>query len=265
MKRIGFILNLGLTVSISVLVTAVIFLATGAFAKSSNPFTPTDGEPSLHYQGRLLDPATGNPRSDGTYPMVFSLYTVASAGSPLWTETKDVSVSDGIFSTLLGDTNVLNPAIFNGQELWLGITVGADPQMTPRQPLVYVPHAFYALNSDTVDGYHSYQFAQASHSHSTLPIAYGSVRFDGVLGVGSYNVDSVSWNNSLDRYEIDLNGVYYSIDDVTVATVSGSSSSCPGGASARQSSVSGLLLIYVVNQSGVEIQCSFRFVSYAGQ
>ena len=78
MKKIGFILNLGLTVSISVLVTAVIFLATGAFAKSSNPFTPTDGEPSLHYQGRLLDPATGNPRSDGTYPMVFSLYTAAS-------------------------------------------------------------------------------------------------------------------------------------------------------------------------------------------
>ena len=94
--------------------------------------------------------------------------------------------------------------------------------------------------------------------------AYGSVRWDGVLGVGSYNVDSVSWNGSLNRYEISLTGIYYSIDDVTVATVSGDSGSCVGGASARQSSVSGKLLIYVVDKNNNEIQCSFRFISFHG-
>ncbi|MBI3943372.1 MAG: hypothetical protein HY326_10205, partial [Chloroflexi bacterium] len=30
--------------------------------------------PLLHYQGRLLDPATGNPKPDGNYSMIFSLY-----------------------------------------------------------------------------------------------------------------------------------------------------------------------------------------------
>jgi hypothetical protein len=97
--------------------------------------------PLLQYQGRLTDPGTGEPVADDTYSMVFSLYDVASGGSPLWTETKDVTVQGGLFSTALGDTTALDPGLFDGQALWLGIAVGADAEATPRQQVLPVAYA----------------------------------------------------------------------------------------------------------------------------
>jgi hypothetical protein len=97
--------------------------------------------PLLQYQGRLSDPGTGDPVADDTYAMTFSLYDVDSGGSPLWTETKDVTVQGGLFSTALGDTTALDTGLFNGQALWLGITVGADAEATPRQQLLPVAYA----------------------------------------------------------------------------------------------------------------------------
>ena len=220
---------------------------------------PAHAGPELHYQGRLLDPATGAPKADGSYSMVFSLYTQVSGGAPFWTEIKDVTVSQGVFSTLLGDTNPLDPADFDGLELWLGISVGADPQMTPRQRLAYVPYAAFASDADTVDGLDSSSFARAG------PAAYGKVLSPGTLRAGSYNVSSVVWNATLSRYEITISGMCYGIDDVTVATVGGDAGSCPAGTVVRQSSVSCNLLIYILESGGTKRQCSFDFVTYAGQ
>jgi hypothetical protein len=97
--------------------------------------------PVLQYQGRLTDPDTGEPVDDGSYTMAFRLYDVESGGSWLWSETKDVSVQGGVFSTALGDTEALDPGLFNGQALWLGIKVGADDEATPRQPILPVAYA----------------------------------------------------------------------------------------------------------------------------
>lgn len=221
--------------------------------------------PKVHYQGRLLDPSTGQPKPDGTYTMLFGLYTTSTGGSPLWTETKDVTVSKGIFSTLLGDTTPLTVSIFNGQDLWLGVTVGSDPQLAPRQPIAFVPYAVYANNADLLDGYNSSSFASSSHSHSVLPRGYGYVSQYTGLRPGSYNVDSVTWSATYLRYEITLTGFYYSIDDVTVATILGDAGNCPAGAIIRTGSVSGKLLVYILNSAGDHIQCSFHFATFAGQ
>ena len=99
----------------------------------------------LSYQGRLLNPATLQPQPDGAYSIKFSLYNVESGGSALWSETKSVAVNKGLFSSLLGDTTALNLADFNGQDLWLGVQVGADAEAAPRQ---HVAHAAYALHAD---------------------------------------------------------------------------------------------------------------------
>ena len=122
--------------------------------------------PVLTYQGRLLDPATGQPKPDGVYAVVFRLYDASGGGSLLWTEAKNITVSRSLFTTLLGDTAALNLAVFNGQDLWLGVTVGADPEATPRQRFAYVPYALYALNADKVDGLDGGAFASASHTHT---------------------------------------------------------------------------------------------------
>ena len=124
--------------------------------------------PMINYQGRLLDPVTGQPKPDGSYAMGFRLYTVASSGSALWTENKSITANKGHFSTLLGDTTPLDPTIFNGQDLYLGITVGGDLEATPRQ---FVAHAAYALfaenaaNANQLEGKASSAFAPSAHSH----------------------------------------------------------------------------------------------------
>jgi hypothetical protein len=95
----------------------------------------------LQYQGRLTDPSSGNAVADGSYTMTFRLYDVATEGTALWTEGKDVAVQGGVFSTVLGDTVALDQGLFNGQELWLGVKVGTDDEATPRQQLLPVAYA----------------------------------------------------------------------------------------------------------------------------
>jgi hypothetical protein len=95
----------------------------------------------LQYQGRLNDPATGEPVTDGSYSMTFRLYDSELGITALWTETKDVAVQDGVFSTALGDTTELDPGLFNGQALWLGVEIGTDNEATPRQKILPVAYA----------------------------------------------------------------------------------------------------------------------------
>jgi hypothetical protein len=105
--------------------------------------------PVLQYQGRLSNPSTGDP-INGVQQMSFRLYDVANGGSALWTETKNVQVSGGLFSTALGDTTPLSQNLFNGQALWLGVTVGADLEAVPRQPLMAVAYALSLLPGATI-------------------------------------------------------------------------------------------------------------------
>ncbi len=118
--------------------------------------------PVINYQGTLLNPVTGNPVSDGQYQFVLSVYDSNTGGSVLWQELQDVTVQDGLFSVLLGYANPLEPAFFDGSPRYLGIKVGADEEMTPRQLLVSVPYAFHAQNTHTLDGY----------TAATLPIEW---------------------------------------------------------------------------------------------
>ena len=90
---------------------------------------------SITYQGTLTN-AAGNPLT-GTYSMTFNLYNIASGGSPLATDTHSVTVSNGLFTTSVSFDSVY----FDGQALWLGITVESDSEMTPRQEIRPVPYA----------------------------------------------------------------------------------------------------------------------------
>ena len=133
--------------------------------------------PVIAYQGRLLDPVTGQPKVDGAYVMAFNLYPVATGGAPLWTESKSVQANKGLFSTLLGDVAPLTLSIFTGQDLYLGVTVGSDPEAAPRQRIGHVAYAIYAqsaataanatsaANADLLDGQDATAFATALHQH----------------------------------------------------------------------------------------------------
>jgi len=129
----------------------------------------------LQYQGRLLDPSTGSPKPDGSYRMILSLYDAATGGSVLWSESKDVAVNDGLFTTFLGDTVSLELSDFDGRPLWLSVTVGADPEATPRQRVAHVAYALHAEDADMVDGRQAADFAASGHDHSAGDIRSGTL------------------------------------------------------------------------------------------
>ncbi|MGB3023177.1 MAG: hypothetical protein WBB39_00005, partial [Candidatus Saccharimonadales bacterium] len=136
---------------------------------------------TMNFQGRLTD-STGTIMPDGLYNMQFRIYTVPTGGSATWSETREVSGSDyrvqvtnGLFSTQLGQRTALPASLFANTDLYFEITM-ANPAtatcnttacqtwespMTARQKLAT---SAYAFNSDTLDGLDSTAFATATGS-----------------------------------------------------------------------------------------------------
>src|SRR3989344_2769835 len=92
--------NLLRTVQASVILimfVAELLLPVGATLAASN------FNKQINYQGKLTN-SSGIPVTDGTYQMVFNLYTVASGGTAIWTETRSGAnkrtVTDGLFCVL---------------------------------------------------------------------------------------------------------------------------------------------------------------------
>jgi hypothetical protein len=105
---------------------------------------------SIPIQGRLTDDG-GNPL-DGTYDLTFRLYDVSSGGTALCEDTDSVSVDNGLFSAHMEHCSASD---IDGKRLYLGIEVGSDGEMTPRQAIYPVPYAWSlrpgAIISDTRD------------------------------------------------------------------------------------------------------------------
>jgi len=112
--------------------------------------------PLLNYQGHLAAGDTATDRQSvaltGSFKLVFSIYPAATGGSPLWTETQTVAVTDGLFSVLLGGVVPIPQTLFAEAERYLGVKVENDPEMAPRQRIVSVGYAFRAGSADDVRG-----------------------------------------------------------------------------------------------------------------
>jgi len=103
----------------------------------------------LPYQGRLTDNA-GAP-INGARDLTLSLYN--SIGTLIYSETQSgVSVVNGFFKVEIGlgtpVSGVWSWNLFQTYDLYLGITVGADPEMTPRIHFGYSPYAFTSRLAD---------------------------------------------------------------------------------------------------------------------
>ena len=133
----------------------------------------------INFQGRLTD-ATGKFVPDGNYSLTFRIYVDSTGGAVKWSEGQLVSVSKGLFNVTLGSINSIPDSIFNYSNVWLGIQVGADPEMRPLQRLSSLGYAYrgikadtssYALNSDELDGLHSSDFTSPASDFGRLNIA----------------------------------------------------------------------------------------------
>lgn len=154
---------------------ALVFLA-GLAAQAQVP-------QRLGYQGRLTA-MDGTPVT-GPQAFTFELFVGPTGGTPLWSETQTVLVTNGLYAATLGDVSScdagtcagLPPSLFTGAELYLEVSVGGAP-MVPRQRVTSVPYALRAR--DVAGGTAAVSSATVSGDLSVAGIArVGSLRTSG--------------------------------------------------------------------------------------
>ncbi|CAG0936550.1 hypothetical protein TFLX_05431 [Thermoflexales bacterium] len=105
---------------------------------------------AIGVQGKLTD-ASGNPLT-GDYGITFRLYDTVDGTLALCSDSNTVAVQNGLFNSYID--NCYNDLW--GQKVWLGVQVGSDAEMTPRQVIYPVAYALTlrpgALISGTLDG-----------------------------------------------------------------------------------------------------------------
>ena len=105
----------------------------------------------INYQGKLTK-SSGAPL-DTTIQMIFSIYADSNGSVLKWTETQGaVKVEKGIFNVLLGSSNPIPDTVFDGTVRYLGVQVGADPEITQRKAIVSVGYAYRSAVADSVVG-----------------------------------------------------------------------------------------------------------------
>ena len=108
----------------------------------------------INYQGKFTD-KDNNPLS-GNYIVTFRLYEVASGGEFLWEEGHILNIEKGLFNALLGSIKPLE--IDFDKDLWLGIEVASDGEMSPR---IKLASSAYAFNAQTIDMLESTQLLRS--------------------------------------------------------------------------------------------------------
>ena len=109
-----------------------------------------EGQFPLNFQGILLDD-DGNPVSNSSHSLTFSIYDDEEETVSLWKETQTVFSLNGLFTVQLGIKEEIDPEIFaNSPETWLGIRVEFDPELEPRIRMAYSPYAIHAITADNL-------------------------------------------------------------------------------------------------------------------
>ena len=184
------ITTLGLAL-LTIMAMVVLLWAAGS-AGASPPLLPAaqSGAPMLlNYQGRLVDPDTGEPAPDGNYGITFRIYDAATGGAPIWSETLTVQVEGGLFNVLLGSVAPLSAANFDGTARWLELEMEGET-LTPRQRIVSTAYAIQAewaknaasaTNADFLDGHDSTYYQQRVTDDCAAGSAIRVINQDGTV------------------------------------------------------------------------------------
>ncbi len=118
----------------------------------------------IPFYGTLRD--AGGALVTGTYDVVFRIYDAPTAGTVLWTGNHTgangnaVLISDGVFQVMLGSGAGNEITLdFNDDRYYLGITIGSDAEMSPRERL---GASGYAFNANLLDGLDASAFVRAN-------------------------------------------------------------------------------------------------------
>lgn len=206
---LGVVLALGLLFLALVVVPG---LAQGPADEPRSQVEPGEAELNvlsnyIPIQGQLTDDS-GTPL-DGDYSLTFRLYEDSSGGTAVCEDTRTVSVDNGLFSHYFKGCSEID-----GKMLYLGIQVGSDPEMTPRQYIDNVPYAWslrpgaivsYTLGSNAIlhlensgasgRALRAYAMATSSTNYGVVgasrsPAGYGGYFYNNNGGVGLWGLSS---------------------------------------------------------------------------
>jgi len=127
------------------------FITSTQDKREANAFQ--DSQPRIFtFKGRLTD-SLDNPIISANTVLRISLYNDQTANGPalLWQEVVSVNPNkDGVFKTELGrNIPIPQSLFFQNASLWLGISIGEEAELTPRQQLATVS---FAANAQTLQG-----------------------------------------------------------------------------------------------------------------
>lgn len=128
----------------TILIVAIMLVVNHAFAKPAQSSTNTTlNSGLLSYQGTLMD-SDDDPLT-GTYEITFRIYNAPVGGIPLWEEIRSevnaVTVQNGLFNIMLGSLNPIQESVWQSTELFLGVQINSDAEMSPRELITGVPFA----------------------------------------------------------------------------------------------------------------------------
>ena len=94
--------------------------------------------------------------------------TEANEANNLFSETQEILVQSGRFNMMFGANpeNAIPPNVVEGNEVYIGVKVNADPEMTPRARVGSVPFALKAGEAETLSGHDAADFAAVDHTHA---------------------------------------------------------------------------------------------------
>ncbi len=108
---------------------------------------------TINYQGRIAD---GSTPVAGNRTMTLRLYTSATGGTPIFSETQTVEFSNGVFTVAIGggtSGGIPESVAFDGQ-YWLGVSISgfnSGNEIAPRFVLRSSPYSFRARIADSAD------------------------------------------------------------------------------------------------------------------
>ncbi len=156
---------------------------------------------TVAFTGRL---STSNGPVAGNVSLTFNLFSTATGGSSVWTETRSIDAVAGLVYVDLGATSTLDEMDFGNGPLFLQITVSGETLM-PRFPIQSVPYAIRARaanSADTLGTLSPGDVALSTHNHDAAYAAIGH-NHNGVYAALSHSHDAANINAgtlSTDRY-----------------------------------------------------------------
>ncbi len=130
-------------------------------------------------QGRVHD-ALGQPLT-GSNTLDFALYDTPSGGTAMWSEGHTITLDDGYYALTLGETNAIDSTWFDGDTVYLAITVNGGAEIADRLRLLTVPYAIRAASADSLAGGGALDVTEVAVNGTTVIDSSGNIDWASIV------------------------------------------------------------------------------------